>query len=104
MVAGTRVGSSTLTQTATHFDGGFASDGIFPYMASNWWMAVVGQEDVTDAVWTLAMQRCAWVDNAAYLALGLSAGSWPLVPDKPVRNAIFRFCCSLANATLPPSD
>ena len=73
-------------------------------MTSNFYQAFMTQEDSPDAVWTLAMQQCAWVDNAAYVAVGLDAGSWPLVPDKPVRNAIFRFRCCLANATLPPSD
>ena len=79
----TRSGSTSVTNTGTHYDGGFTSEGIFVYQAATMFW-ITGTVDQPAAVWNCTWQQATWVDHAGLSMNAFQVAAYPALPDKQI--------------------
>eukprot|EP01045_Picozoa_sp_COSAG04_P005276 COSAG04_NODE_242_length_19007_cov_3.089433_8_plen_1575_part_00 len=92
------------TQTDTHYDGGFTSTGIFAYAAISYFLYVF-EDDAPDASYIATVQRCTWIDHAAYIGASVIINAGGVWPDTPAQyHAEFEDCSLTDTVNLATGD
>ena len=62
-----RLGTTSITNTGSFYDGGFTTEGIITYAATtDLWITGSGSDE-PEAVWNATYSQCTWVDHAGWL-------------------------------------